>query len=146
MTEEKQELQAFIKHIQQSLKIFTLTELNDVLVNVINKKEDKQKDKEKNIDLILNIICEEYKIKKHELIYSKDKNVQQPRTIAFCLLHLSLNLPIRYIANKIFFLKWHNTVGVAIKYYNTLNPNIVPDRVFIEKINTVKTKVNKIII
>lgn len=143
MTQEKQELEAFFKHIQQSLKLFTLEELNEVLVNINSKRDDKQKDKEKNIDIIVDIICKEYKIAKHDLIYSREKRIQEPRTIAFCILHTILDLPIRYIASKIFFLKWHNTVGVAIKYYNELDPSIQPDKEFMDKFNNIKTQVNK---
>ena len=73
------------------------------------------------------------------LIYGKSKkDLQQARNITYCILHLDLGLPIRYIAKRIFFLNWHISVGFSIKYHKSLNMNIAPDKLFKEKLETIQ--------
>ncbi len=136
---EKKELETFFKNVQQSLKRHTLFEINESLQSMINSQSDKLKDREKDINNVLDAVCKEYDIEKDILIYGKSKkDLQQARSIAYCLLHFELGLPIRYIAKRIFLLNWHNSVGVAIKYHKSLNLNIAPDRKFKEKMEIVK--------
>lgn len=137
---EKKELEVFFKNIQQGLKRFTLGELNESLHSILQNKEDKQKDKQKQIALVLDSVCKEYGIKRDYLIKGKSKgDLQQARNIAYCILHLDLGLSIRYIAKNVFFLEWHNSVGVAIKYHKELNTDIAPDRKFKEKLELIKS-------
>jgi chromosomal replication initiation ATPase DnaA len=136
---EKKELETFFKNVQQSLKKYTLNEINESLQLMANSETNNKKDKDKEISIVLDAICKEYSIEKDILIYGKSKkDLQQARNIAYCILHLDLGLPIRYIAKRIFFLNWHNSVGVAIKYHKSLNVNIAPDRNFKEKLETVQ--------
>ena len=80
----------------------------------------------------------------NHLIYEKTKReIVQARNIAYCILHLNVKLSIRSIATRVFFLKWHNSVGVAIKNYNSLNPNIAPDKEFIDKFKIIQNSVIK---
>lgn len=142
--EEKKELHDFVKNLQQGLKKFTLKELNEELQAILEKRYDKQQDKQKQISLILELVCKEYNIPRNTLIHSRTTSeLKQPRTIAFCLLHFTLNLPIRYIAKRVFFLKFHNSVGVAIKYYNSINPKIAPDKEFIDMFTKIQTNAIK---
>ncbi len=137
---EKKELETFFKNVQQSLKKYTLGEINESLQLMANSNEsDKKKDKNKEVSLVLDAVCKEYGIEKDILIYGKSKkDLQQARNIAYCILHIDLGLPIRYIAKRIFFLNWHNSVGVAIKYHKNLNLNIPPDKKFKEMLETVQ--------
>jgi chromosomal replication initiation ATPase DnaA len=142
--EEKQEVHDFVKNLQQGLKKFSLKELNDELQAIIEKRYDKQKDKEKQISLVIDLVCKEYNIPRNTLIHSRTTSeLKQPRTIAYCLLHFTLHLPIRYIAKNVFFLKFHNSVGVAIKYYNTINTKIAPDKEFIDTYTKIQTNAIK---
>lgn len=137
---EKEEVLRLIKSLQKGLKQFTLKEFNEAINSVINPPIENEKSKEKHIALILDLICEEYSITRQELTYGRAKgDVQKARSIAYCILHFNLKLPIRYIANKVFFLKWHNSVGVAIQYYNNLNCDIQPDKEFKEKLEKIQT-------
>lgn len=132
---EKKALETFFKNVQQNLKNYSLCEINESLEWMSNNDIYKQKD----ISMILDVICEDFNIEKETLIYGKTKKeLQQARNIAYCILHLDLGVPIRYIAKRIFFLKWHNSVAVAIKYHKSLNVNIAPDRKFKEKMETIQ--------
>ena len=136
---EKKELETFFKNIQQSLKKHSLCEINESLQSIGNNNKDTHKERQKDIGLVLDAICKEFKIEKELLIYGKStKDLQQARNIAYCILHIDLGLPIRYIAKRIFFLNFHNSVGVAIKYHKSLNVNITPDRKFKEKLEIVQ--------
>lgn len=141
---EKQQVQQLIKSLQKGLKQYSLEEFNLALSGVLKNKAVNEKDKEKQIIIVLDSICKEYNITKDALVYEKTKrNVVQARNIAYCILHLDIKLSIRYIATRVFFLKWHNSVGVAIKNYNTLNPEIPPDKEFIDKFKKIQTEVIK---
>jgi chromosomal replication initiation ATPase DnaA len=143
---EKEEVLRLIKSLQKGLKQFTLKEFNEAISSVINPPIENEKNKEKHISLILDLICEEYALTRQELIYGRAKgDVQKARSIAYCILHFSLKLPIRYIANKVFFLKWHNSVGVAIQYYKNLNCEIQPDKEFKDKLEKIQASaINKL--
>lgn len=138
---EKKALETFFKNVQQNLKNYSLCEINESLEWMSNNDIYKQKD----ISMILDVICEDFNIEKETLIYGKTKKeLQQARNIAYCILHLDLGVPIRYIAKRIFFLKWHNSVAVAIKYHKSLNVNIAPDRKFKEKMETIQKTISSI--
>lgn len=136
---EKKELETFFRNVQQSLKKYTLGEINESLQLMSNSETNDKKDKNKDVSFVLDAVCKEYNIDRDILIYGKSKkDLQQARNITYCILHLDLGLPIRYIAKRIFFLNWHNSVGVAIKYYKSLNMNIAPDKLFKEKLETIQ--------
>lgn len=141
---EKEQVQQLIKSLQIGLKQYTLEEFNEAINGALKPKTQNQKEKEKQILIVLDLICKEYSITKESLIYEKTKReIVQARNIAYCILHLNVKLSIRYIATKVFFLKWHNSVGVAIKNYNSLNPNIAPDKEFIDKFKIIQNSVIK---
>jgi chromosomal replication initiation ATPase DnaA len=130
-----------LKNISEVLKTHTLDELNDFLTTAINEKSDTNLYE----NYIIELVCETYEISKTTLIHSKSNTkATMPREVAFCLLHLTINLSIRKIA-KIFHFKSHNTVGKAIVKYKNLNPSIKCDREMISAIELLKEKViNKI--
>jgi len=139
---EKTELEDFVKHLQKGLEKLTIKEFNEILSTALSVSEDRQKGKEKQILLILDLVKEEYNITKHALIYSKERgSVQEARMIAYCILHFNLELPIRYIAKRIFFLKVHNSVGRAILHYNKLDLNIPNHRQFKDRLQRIQTSV-----
>ena len=136
---EKKELETFFKNVQQSLKKHSLFEINESLQSMVCSENENQKERQKDIAFVFDAICKDFDIEKDTLIYGKSKKeLQQARNIAYCILHFDLGLPIRYIAKRIFFLNWHNSVGVAIKYYKGLNLNISPDRKFKEKLEIIQ--------
>lgn len=135
---EKEQVLNLLKTIQKGLKEFTLEEFNN-LINGILKTKDNHSDKKHNIEVVFNLICEEYSISRRALVYGRCVGeIQQARSIAYCVLHFNLGLPIRYIAKRVFFLKYHNSVGIVIKYHNSLNPKVPPDRIFKEKLQNIQ--------
>lgn len=137
--QDKAEIMELFKNLQRGIKKYTVKELNGALQQVLNNVD--QEDKQLQITVALNAVCNEYEITRHELIYSTARgDMKQAKNIAYCLLHNELDLPIRYIAKNVFFLKWHNSVGIAIRYSKSLNPNIKPDREFKERMENTKVR------
>lgn len=139
---EKQDLQDFICNIQKGLKTFTIKEFSDAISCALTHKEQWSLDNNKQVGLILDLVCKEYKISRHQLIYSKLRGtINHAKMVACCLLHFELSLPIRYISTRIFFLKWHNPVGVAIRYKKNLNLSIKIHKEFNDNYNKIKNEV-----
>lgn len=139
---EKRELEVFFKNIQQGLKKYTLQELNDSIGQIVNNKTDKQKDKKQQINIVIDVICGDFTISKESLLKGRGKGtIQEARKFAFCILHNDFNVPIRYIAKKVFQLNWHTSVSIAIQYYKTLNLDVKPDREFMERLQIIKNKI-----
>jgi chromosomal replication initiation ATPase DnaA len=139
---EKAEIISLLKNLQVSLKKYTIKELNKAMNKVLDEEGFYEKVKEDQVALVFQVVCNQYNISRQQLIYSKAKGeVRQAKMITYCLLHFQLELPIRYIAKRLFYLKWHNNVGIAIKYHNNLNPQVKPDKEFIAKLDAVKQQV-----
>ncbi len=127
---DKEELENLLKNIQEGLKKYSVKELNDAIIHFLGKKHDKTEE----IEHILDIIATDYSISKRTLKTSKARGeIQDAKQIAYCLLHINLGLPIRYIAKRIFMYKWHNSVATGIHRYKRLNLNVKPDRQFKDK-------------
>jgi chromosomal replication initiation ATPase DnaA len=139
---EKADIILLLKNLQMSLKKYTIKELNNAMNKVLEEETPHQKVKEMQVSLVLEEVCKQYKINRQQLIHSKASGeLKQAKMIAYCLLHIQLELPIRYIAKRIFYLKWHNNVGVAIKHHKNLNPQIKPDKEFINKMENIKQQI-----
>ena len=139
---EKTEIISLLKNLQLSLKKYTIKELNEAMNKVLDSENKEQKDKEHQVALVLDAVCNQYSVSKQQLIHSKARGeMRQAKMIAYCILHFQLELPIRYRAKRIFYLKWHNNVGIAIKHHNNLNPQIKPDKEFINKLDIIKQQV-----
>ena len=136
---DNKQLENLLHNIQKGLKIFSVKELNESIVLVLNQRMSKNQQVEK----ILSIVCEEYKISRNILIHAAVRSdVQEARKMAYCLLHLELGLPIRHIAERIFF-KWHNSIHVAVKYYKEINVKIKSEKEFKEKYDKLKNKLTE---
>lgn len=141
---EKEQVQQFLKSIQKGLKQYTLEEFNVAIDGALKPKTQNEQDKRREINIVLDLICKEYGITKDALIYDKTKRtILRARNIAYCILHFNIKLSIRYIATKVFFLKWHNSVGIAIKNYNMLNPKIATDKEFNDMFKKIEDLTNK---
>ena len=112
-----------------SLKVYSVTQLSNVMMDAL-----KQYPADSVLtDETINLVCKEYKITRPVLMMPRVRgDVQEARHICFCLLHLELNLPIRFIAFKIFG-AFPNTVYVAIKKYRGVNLSLATDKAFMEK-------------
>jgi hypothetical protein len=72
---EKQQVQQLIKSIQKGLNKYSLEQFNDVINGVLRKSDT---DKDKDIVIVLDLICKEYNITKEVPDTARD--------MAFCCL------------------------------------------------------------
>jgi hypothetical protein len=96
---------------------------------------------------VIDTICADFKIPRGTFLKGRGKGkVQEARKYAYCILHNDLNLTIRYIAKRVFSLKWHTSVSVVLKYEKTLKTELKPDRLFLENLTrlrqAIKEKIN----
>lgn len=139
---QKEEIFELLKNLQSGLKKFTITELNEALSNIV--KEVKCLADDKDIKNFIQEVCKDFSINKNQLIHSKARgNISVAKSITYCLLYFELNLPLRYISKKVFYLKHHGSVAVAVRNFKKLNTAIKPDREFLERYENIKTKIKK---
>lgn len=133
---EKSDLESLLKNISEGLKVYSVKELNEAIIECLNKKHDKREE----VEFILNMIAGDYLISRRILIHSTARGrIQEARQLSYCLLHFNLGLPIRHIAKRIFS-KWHNSVAIAIKQHKNLNVAIKHEREFKEKYDSLQTR------
>ena len=136
MSKEK-DIEELLKNIQEGLKKYTIKELNAAIVDFFNRKDDKTQE----IYYVLEIVANEYNTNIRTL---KKKNVRgeisDAKQLAYCLLHFNLGLSTRYISEKVFQSNWHSVVHKAILRFKAANPNLKPDRDFIQKYNELSQK------
>lgn len=139
---EQKELELFLRTMQQAVRKFSLTELNETIGSIVNSKGDRVRDKQRQIATVVDVICDDFNIERDLFLTGRGKGkVQQARKYAYCIFHHDLDLPIRYIANNIFNMNWHTSVMVVIKYHKSLNKEIKPDREFLEKLAELQNKI-----
>ena len=137
------EFESLLVNIQKCLKKYTLKELNDALVSFFSKKLDNSEE----INFVLNEISKEFCISKRTLTHSTARGeTQQARKIAYCVFHLNLGLPCRYISSKVMFSVSHHTVSRAIREFNDLNENVKSDKQFSERYKIIQTRLATYII
>lgn len=126
-----------INNIANALEIISVDELSTAIVHVLAKKKPT---KTTEIAAILKLVAQEYNI---TISYLKSKNVRgeakDARQIAFCLLHFTLGIPVRAIADQIFHC-WPNSVQIGTSRLRNVNPKILIDRQFSEKYNKIRTE------
>lgn len=139
--ENKQQFVDLLENIKEGLKHYTPEELNKAIIEVLNKKSDKAPE----IEHVLNSVCKKYNISRRTLIHSKARgDIQQARSLAYCLLHLDLKLSVRHIAHKIFN-KFPNSISVGIKYKKNCDPKIKRERIFLENYEQLQIELIKFI-
>ncbi len=124
------ELKDFLRNTEKALRNNTVEELNRAVVNFLKNKD---KDcKQGQINKVLQIVCSHYNISRRVLIEGPVRaDLKNPRYLCYVILHTELQLPIRFIAARVF-KKWHNSIGVAINYFRKLDPKIKTDKEFLE--------------
>jgi len=132
--EEKVELEQLLKNISKGLKKYTIKQLNDGIVSFLEEKDSKASEVKSVLDLVAN----EYKISVNTLKKSNPRGERtDARHTAYCLMHFSLGLPIRYIASRIFN-TWPNSVQIGIKRYQKMNESIKPEKEFLDKYRNIQ--------
>jgi chromosomal replication initiation ATPase DnaA len=140
---QSRELEIFLRNIQIGLKKYSLSELNESLEAIVTDKNEKLRQRQVKVDLVVNVICKHFDLEKEIFLRGRGKGViQQARKYAYCILHNDYDLPIRFISNQVFSLKWHTSVSVAIQYAKTLNEDVKPDKEFIQKLKELRNEIN----
>jgi chromosomal replication initiation ATPase DnaA len=133
---DKTEIENLLKNIQEGLKNYSVKELNEAIIDFINKKDDKTEE----IDYVFQIVCDEYKTSPRILKKNNVRGVlHEAKQIIYCILHFNLGLSTRFIADRVFN-NWHNSVHSGIKKYKLCDPAIKQDRIFLEKYSLLSAK------
>lgn len=117
---ETKDLEQLLNNIQKGLKKYSVKELNEAIVTIINKKHNKTRE----IDFIFEKVSSKFDV---PIAILKAKGgtgkVQDAKQICYCLLHFDLGLSIRYIAEQIFF-NWPTSVWVGTKRLKGIDLNV----------------------
>ncbi len=133
---DTKDIETLLKNIQEGLKNFTVKELNEAIIDFLNKKDDKSDE----IDYVFDLVCQEYGTSKRILKQNNVRGVlHEAKQIIYCILHFNLGLSTRYIADRVFS-NWHNSVHQGIKKFKSCDPNIKQDRIFMEKYQLLSNK------
>lgn len=113
------DLQSLIGNFQEALKVYSLKELNDAILNAINEKSDNKKE----VDFVIQAVSSVYKLTP-KLILSKTTRgvVQEARMVAYATLHFDLQMSLRYISARVFKRLNHNGVSQACNQFKELVP------------------------
>lgn len=121
------DLEKLLRNIQEGLKRYTLEELNEAMVTVLNNKHDKHEE----TNFVLDKVCEMYSISRRTLVYSVARGqIKVARRLASCLLYYNVGLSHRFIAARVFFCKYHNGISSGIRAFENLNDKVKADREF----------------
>jgi chromosomal replication initiation ATPase DnaA len=135
-SKNKVELETLLSSIQEGLKKFTITELNEAIISFLTKKGDKSIE----IHYVLEIVAEEYSISPKSLLAKNARgNLQEAKQLCYSLLYFNLGLSLRYISSRIFFNN-HNSVAIGVKRIKKADINHVTDKVLIEKYERLEQK------
>jgi chromosomal replication initiation ATPase DnaA len=133
---ENREIENLLKNIHQGLKKYSIKELNQAILNFLNKKNDKSTE----IDFVLNSVCHHFSISLNTL---KKRNVRgniiDAKQITYCLLHFNLGLSVRDISKNIFS-NSPTAVSLGIKRLKQADATHISDKQFIEKYSVLEKK------
>jgi chromosomal replication initiation ATPase DnaA len=134
---EHKEIDVLLRNLQEGLKKYTLKELNDAIVEFLNSKKDKRKE----IDLILEIVCEDFEISLNTLKQPQARGDRgEAKQLTYCLLYNNLGLSTRQISDTIFTGVWHSVIYRAIIRLRTAQPHIKSDKLFLERYQRLNEK------
>jgi chromosomal replication initiation ATPase DnaA len=123
---ESKEVESLFKNIQEGIKFYGVKGLNNAITKTLEKKTTNTGD----VDFILNMVCYEYNILKHNLIQSRKHGyVQKARQMCYCLLYFDVGLSLREIGTV--FNKYVRSISCVIENYRKLNPEFKLDEKYL---------------
>jgi len=130
------ELEGLLKNIQDALKKYSIKELNDALLDLLNKNEPKKE----LVDATIKSVCKVFEISQRILINSRSRGkIQDARMVAYAIMHNDLNLPMRFIAVNVFKRRSHGSVVQSLQTFKELNPEKISyHKELLEKHNKAK--------
>jgi chromosomal replication initiation ATPase DnaA len=136
---DNKDIEVLLKNIQEGLKIYSIKELNEAIIEALNKNNNKRED----IDFVLEKVAESYEVTVRNLKKSKARGLMQDaKQTAYNLLHLDLKLTIRQISGKIFFNN-SSSVFQGIKRLRGINVKLKQDKEFFEKYQYIQNQLNE---
>lgn len=128
--ENNKDVTFLLKNISDGLKIFSIQELNQALVEILRKNRSKNVS---DVDFLVSCVCQEMKISRSAVFekYTRDETYHA-KIIIFIIINEHYGWSHRKIAKK--FGVFQNSVSVGIKFYKNLNPEkIKSDKEFLDK-------------
>lgn len=106
-----------LKNISEGLSVLSIDELNKAIAEILIKKKEKTAD----VEMLIGIVCKEFKISRKALQEKYSRNsIYSAKIILFVIMNKHIGMSKRSIA------KWFNTfpnsVNVAIIHFEKLNP------------------------
>jgi hypothetical protein len=139
MSQDHRKIGRLLKSIELGLQTFSVHELNKAIVSTLQKNSESEKILE--IDYVLNIVCDEFRLSK-KMLMTKTKErgrIQEAKWMAYCLLHHNLEIPIRHIASNVF-MCFPNTIVRGIKKLRDADPNLKHEKELLERYNLLRDK------
>lgn len=140
MSQDKENISKLIEFIQEGLKNYSVNELNNAILESLKKHRKEQYIL--HIDLVLQIVSDEYKISRQTLLKTKRGrgDVQDAKDMAYSLLHYTLGLSIRYIAQNIFFC-FPNSITIGVKKIRNANHYIKHEKELLDRFRLLNEKI-----
>lgn len=124
------ELEGLLKNIQDALKKYSVKELNDALLDLLNKNEPKRD----LVDAALKSVSKVFDVSQRILVNSRARGkIQDARMICYAIMHYELNLPLRYISVNIFKRRSHGSVIQSLHTFKGLDEKINYHKELLEK-------------
>lgn len=135
MNDNKQ-VESLLKNIGEGIRLNLVKELNHAVVKTLHKKTDKGSE----IDFVIDMVCSDFKVTKHNLLQSKKHgNVQKARQMCFCLLYFDIGLSLREIGK--IFNKYVRSISIVIENYRKLDPEFKLDKEYLEQYKKYQEKI-----
>jgi chromosomal replication initiation ATPase DnaA len=113
------ELEGLLNNLKGALKKYSIKELNDAILDLLNKDEPKKR----LVDATLKSVCEIFNITQRILLNTRARGkVQDARMICYEIMHNELKIPLRYISLIVFKRKSHGSVTQSLKHFKELTP------------------------
>ena len=133
---ENSEIVSFFNNISKGLKKYSIPELNAAILEVLNRKENKNAE----IDFVMQLVIIEHQITLDDLKTGPiTATLTEARQHAYCLLHLDVGLSMDYIA-KVIFNNWKNSIFTGIKRLRNVDPRVNSEIKFLERYKKLQTK------
>ena len=140
MTDNK-DLSNLLSSFQEALSHYTVPELNDAIIEVLEKRDGKSILKNR----VINAVCEVFLCNKRTLLHTSFRGNNRVRAaVLIVYLNKEYELTYRHIAKDIFMLdpSSSNSVWRIIKDYQSLNEKVKRDAEFLKYYAKVKNIVN----
>lgn len=134
--QDNKDVEHLLKNIQEGLKKYSIKELNEAIMQLLNKKSDRNEE----VTMVIDLVCKEFGINQRILKKAHARgHIQEAKQTAYCLLHFDVGLGIKHIAARIFS-NWHKSVSIGLDRVRKANTDIKSDRDFLERYKKLQGK------